>query len=214
MFETGYVEMLSKNSNDNRVSIIARGSISKGFDRIKFILIQISQNWTNFRWLYFNFQTFFLSKVYKLLNRNKNNGIKIVDQEWDNLIILDACRYDSFSNALNEIELKGKLEKVVSQGSSTLEFLTKNFRERHNEDIVYVTTNPYVHTITRDSFHKTINLWTDSWDQKLGVVHPSKVTEKGIETKNKYKNKRLIVHYMQPHAPYIALGKSRLYRML
>lgn len=46
--------------------------------------------------------------------------LKVMREEWDYLIILDACRYDYFA-AIWENYFDGELEKRVSLGSGTLE---------------------------------------------------------------------------------------------
>lgn len=46
-------------------------------------------------------------------------------------------------------------------------------------------------------------MWDSGWDEELGTVPPEKVTEAGIRMHNKYPNKRLLIHYMQPHYPFI-----------
>ncbi len=48
-------------------------------------------------------------------------------EDWDNLVILDACRHDAFED-LNEI--KGDLEKKASKASMTVEWLEKNLKEK------------------------------------------------------------------------------------
>lgn len=60
-------------------------------------------------------------------------------EDWDNLVLLDACRYDQFER-LNTIS--GVLENRISQGSSTFEFLTENIAGKKSHDTVYVTSNP------------------------------------------------------------------------
>ena len=45
-------------------------------------------------------------------------------EDWDNLIVLDACRYDMFKE-INTI--KGNLERGISRGSATSQFLIENF---------------------------------------------------------------------------------------
>jgi hypothetical protein len=53
-------------------------------------------------------------------------GEIIWDSEWDLLILLDACRYDTFEDVSEEVEedfdfLDGNLEKVRSSGSHSRE---------------------------------------------------------------------------------------------
>ena len=47
----------------------------------------------------------------------RNDGTHIMDEDWDNLIILDACRYDLFEE-VNTID--GTLESRISLGSASI----------------------------------------------------------------------------------------------
>jgi len=53
--------------------------------------------------------------------------IKVMEEDWDYLIILDACRYDFFSWMYSKY-FEGKLIKAKSVGSCTVEWLIKSFR--------------------------------------------------------------------------------------
>jgi hypothetical protein len=80
------------------------------------------------------------------------SGIKVMDEDWDNLIILDACRYDIFKNHSKFINQN--IEKKVSQGSWTLEFIKSNFVGKSFHDTVYVTSNVFSNIIPEGSFLK------------------------------------------------------------
>lgn len=147
-----------------------------------------------------------LNRIYQRKLRKKT-GIKVMKEDWDNLIILDACRYDLF-NQVNWF--KGKLRSVVSSDSSTSGFLKHNFGDEYFPDTVYISANPQVqrHEVGR-RFHDCIRLWETEWSEELDTVPPGNVTDVAIETRNKYPNKRIIVHYIQPHYPFIGeTGKN------
>lgn len=153
-----------------------------------------------------------LSQAYNQLRTSVDynpNGINFLDQDWDNLIILDACRYDLFKD-INEIP--GTLRKIESRGAATPEFLRGNFHSRDLSDTVYITTNPmlYRHRDEVDvKFHDVINLWSgDTWSEESQTVLPDVVTEEALQAAEQYPNKRLIVHYMQPHYPFIKSDTS------
>ena len=66
-----------------------------------------------------------LRKIHSLIFQHRYGpGIDVMDQDWDNLIILDACRYDYFKK---QIEIEGELEPVTSKGAHSSEFIQKNF---------------------------------------------------------------------------------------
>lgn len=146
----------------------------------------------------------------KYYDAKPNRGTYIVNEEWDTLIVLDACRYDYFAK-LHDFE--GTLQKRESRGSSTSEWLEENFTDYY-EDIVYVSANPRISDTEvdgfrgTDHFYEVENVWKSDWDQELNTVKPKDVTDRAIELQKTYPDKRLLVHYIQPHAPWI--GKTRL----
>lgn len=130
-----------------------------------------------------------------------DDPVRVMEEDWDNLLILDACRYDTFSE---ENWLDGSLERRVSIGSSTGEFLCKHFHDRTHFDTVYVTANPHLQ-IVPDTFHRVVDLVNDDeyWDPDLRTVPPDSVAAVAQEIHHEYPNKRLIVHFIQPHYPFI-----------
>jgi hypothetical protein len=146
-------------------------------------------------------------------NRGKNfnvQGIDILEQDWDNLLILDACRYDFFERYANK--LPGRLSKVRSRASATIQFLRANFSEKELFDTVYVTANPQLFRIQNKiyeekpinvRFHKQIDVWRGNWHENHKTVLPDIVTNIALKTAANNPDKKLIIHYLQPHAPFI-----------
>jgi hypothetical protein len=141
---------------------------------------------------------------------SNERGVDVMSEDWDNLIILDACRFDTFEELSGD--LPGTLEKAESKASATTEFLRANFSDRDLSDTVYVTANPQLYRIEngiRDdepinaSFHERIDVWKDQWHDEHRTVMPGDVTEAALKAAEQYPDERLIVHYLQPHAPYI-----------
>lgn len=138
--------------------------------------------------------------------RKYGSGIEVMDQDWDYLIILDACRYDSFKKVNN---IGGELKKVISKGSHSLEFCEKNFKGKKFHDTVYVTANGYGAQTTEGVFHELI--FTDDRQEtsEVDILHsssegmaPETVYNSAQDAYETYPNKRLIVHFMQPHDPF------------
>lgn len=140
-----------------------------------------------------------------LTRRFNNSGVDIFTQEWDTLVILDACRYDLFSKYNN---LPGRLEKRESKASATLEFFMANFAGRRLHDTVYVTATPQFfrhREQLRTEFHDVFNIWKNDenlWKDRTPL--PETTTEFALRAYEAYPDKRLIVHYTQPHHPFIA----------
>jgi len=121
-------------------------------------------------------------------------------EDWDNLVILDGCRFDVFEK-LNYLD--GKLEHRISRGSCTNEFLRENFKGRKFNDTIYITANPLINYHVAESFYEIISVWKDGWHREYGTVLPETMVKFSLRVIKEHPNKRLIIHFMQPHYPYI-----------
>lgn len=128
-----------------------------------------------------------------------NDGEYVLEQDWDNLIILDACRYDLFSN-INTI--RGNLEKFTSRGTATGEFMRENFGGVTAQDVVYVSANPNPASVEA-KFAAVKEVWDYGWDESLHTVPPEIMVDETIKAEEEYPNKRIISHFLQPHYPWI-----------
>lgn len=137
----------------------------------------------------------------------EHTGTDVVKEDWDTLVILDGCRYDLFSETYDS---GGMLEKRVSHGTESSEFIEKNFQGRELHDTIYVTANPYARLLSEDVFYRIVNLLEDSWDPEYRTVLPKTMTETVCEVLDKHPDKRVIAHYMQPHYPFIGDFGSQL----
>lgn len=140
-----------------------------------------------------------LRPFYNLVFRiQMGRGVDVMDEDWDTLILLDACRYDDFRQVN---KLGGNLSWRVSQGADSIQFIKRNFCGRKLHDTVYVTANPHVNLLDDDVFHAVIDDPVAEWDEEYRCVQPEAVTSTAIDAHQSFPEKRLIVHYMQPHDP-------------
>jgi len=137
----------------------------------------------------------------------------IMDRAWDWLIILDACRYDMFERIGAEFLDTGSLEMIASVGTCTSEWRDKTFTGAY-PDLVYVSANPYIGSRPcidgfdgGRRFFKVVDVWRDGWDHERGTVRPETVNEWALRAIATYPGKRFIIHYLQPHAPYLSLDR-------
>jgi len=152
----------------------------------------------------------FFRELNRLYHRRLNlrsfntDGVAVFEEDWDNLVILDACRYDMFAERST---LSGQLESRLSRGSSTREWLHANFKNQGLDDTVYVTANPQYYRHRDDlktRFYDVKNVWKkEVWDAELKTVLPEVTTEYAIEAAKEYPKKRLLIHYIQPHYPFL-----------
>ena len=136
----------------------------------------------------------------------KNNGIYVMQEDWDNLIILDACRYDLFKSCLHQLP-PGKLEKRLSRGSNTSIFMTENFSRGSFNDTVFVGANPFIYKF-RNNFYKLIYVKKTKKDEYYGTILPETVLLSALKANKENTYKRLIIHFIQPHYPFI--GKTKI----
>ena len=142
----------------------------------------------------------------------------IYEYRWDVLIVLDACRADAFEDValprLREWFSVTEYRIVESAGSCTQEWFVETFT-KPMPDVVYVSANPwigareysYLHTPRkydpRKLFHKVIEVWDRGWMRWVYAytVPPFAVLSSFTGAAVRYRGKRFIVHFLQPHFP-------------
>lgn len=130
------------------------------------------------------------------------DGIDVPSRDWDNLLLLDSCRSDYFEEVAN-LERFDEYRVVESKGSATPEWLRQNFVGEEFGDIVYVNANPHVSREAPDCFHKIIDVWQEDYNEERGTVMAEDLGRHARRAIQEYPNKRIIVHYNQPHGPYV-----------
>lgn len=132
------------------------------------------------------------------------DGVDLIKEDWDTLIILDACRYDYY---LEVADLPGKIRSITSRGSTSTEFMRGNFTGKELHDVVYVSANGFYgrlrEEIQSDVFMH-VQLYSREWRDEYGIsTSPNTVTEQTLQVLEEHPDKRFIVHYLQPHQPYL-----------
>ncbi|MFW6134895.1 MAG: hypothetical protein ACOC5R_04910 [Elusimicrobiota bacterium] len=138
--------------------------------------------------------------------------IDLAEYKWDILVILDACRYDMFKKVYKDIIGRyGTLKKAISPTTTTQEFLKNIFHDKSLKDVIYISGNPYINSTDislsgfdpKKHFKKVVDVWDFGWDDKLGTVHPKELNKSAIVSLDLHRKNRHIIHYLQPHSPYI-----------
>lgn len=156
----------------------------------------------------------FIKEAERIYNRKvlegRYDGIDVMERDWDNLIILDACRADTFSE-YNKID--GEFKTVVSKSNESKGFIDSNFADKKLHDTIYVTANPFVERLSESVFFKIYySELFDDWDNSLKTIPPNAVVKATLKMNEQFPNKRIISHFMQPHAPYIGPTGNELYK--
>jgi hypothetical protein len=129
-------------------------------------------------------------------------AVRVMAEDWDTLIVLDACRADAFRQVA-DTDRFDSVERRVSLGSHSSEWTRRNFAGETFGDTVYVSANPHTSLEAGDAFHRIVELWETDFDEAAGVVLPGAVRDAAIEAYESSPDKRLIVHFMQPHGPFV-----------
>jgi hypothetical protein len=149
-----------------------------------------------------------VNQRYHSRNRRREtnpDGVDVFAEDWDTLVILDGCRYDTFAR---EHTLSGSLGRRESRGGNTVEFLRGNVAGRVLHDTVYVTANGQFHNYRDEldaAFHHVENVWQhdDAWNEDHHTVLPETTTDYALRAAERFPDKRLLVHYIQPHYPFV-----------
>ena len=135
-------------------------------------------------------------------------GIEVMEEDWDNLIVLDACRYDLFESVST---FQGDLQRVISKGAATPEFLQENFMGEYH-DTVYITANPSVDKHLEDEqFHAVVRPYLTHWNEEHGTVMPADMATVTEQVHDEYPDKRIIAHFIQPHQPFVGETGREIY---
>lgn len=136
--------------------------------------------------------------------------LSLMEEEWDIAVVLDACRYDTFQEIYRWYLPSGRLEKRVG-ASDTLDWLLSVFNEEAGRDnMIYVSAHPginskdvaWVSFNANGRFFKVYDAWVSGWDWEIGTTLPSEVVKIAVQANKEYPNKKMIIHFMQPHFPY------------
>lgn len=155
-------------------------------------------------------------------------GECVYDRPWDVLVVLDACRVDALRAVAPEYDFLGDVSSYWSLGSRTSEWAAKTFAEPRRTAVArttYVAGNgftekvlgsdavpPLFHPVPFDGarwatlaaadFAAVHDVWRLGPDDP-GVVPPRVVTDAAIRAGRTADPERLVVHYNQPHAPFL-----------
>lgn len=136
---------------------------------------------------------------------------QLLEQDEFLLVIFDACRYDSFRDLYHSY-YSGDLEQVYTTNTYTKQYQKTMWSGEY--DLTYVAGGPVISDRNfelsgdryrpSEHFDEILDAWDMGYEKELGVTPPEAVTEVALERDAA----KMVVHYFQPHAPYI--GDVRL----
>ena len=149
-----------------------------------------------------------IGKIHERIRDPYKEGVKVMDKDWDNLIVLDAARYDLFEETI-DLDIFDEYTTVTSLGSTSGQWITRNFSDQTFGNTICISANPYTSVEVPEQFFKLIEvdrqpIDTPDTDTEIVGFHPKAVCDAARAAHKQHPDKRIIVHLMQPHLPFIA----------
>jgi len=130
----------------------------------------------------------------------------LTETDWNVLIILDACRAESFRRIVPQAET------VRAMDFCTYRWMPKLAGILAERDTLYVSANPVCERElawkrSHPSIH-WVSVWQSAWGRygphKMPTVHPANVNQAVRRYVAEHGQPALmVIHYVQPHMPYI-----------
>lgn len=141
------------------------------------------------------------------LFRITRGGQPIYQSDWDLLIVLDGCRLDLMKEVAGEFPYIDHVGRKRSVDTMTREWMKKNFTDEFTDEMsntAFLSGNPHSDwLLDAEDFLLLDEVWKYGWDDELGTLPPRPLTDRAISVARTESPPRMIVHYMQPHYPFI-----------
>lgn len=156
-------------------------------------------------------------------------GTNIFSKDWDALVILDACRFDAFNEVSQDFNYIDSTSYIYSVGSTSSEWIANTFIrdfETKIKNTVHLSVNGYIRKVLYDRefpehqydskfaftnwdtvYPSDFLYLEETWRQLESELHnrfdPASVTDRAIAAYRHFQPDHLVVHYNQPHTPYL-----------
>jgi hypothetical protein len=171
----------------------------------------------------------FAGGIVLALNSIASYGTNVYEKDWDILIILDTCRVDALKSVKSEYKYINAVDSITSVGSSSPEWIANTFNRNYLNKIqrtVHLTVNAHAHkilierkslseyrdfkftpevwdTVHANDFQYFEGVWEHLPNNPRDRYHPENVTDRAISVYRQQEPDHMIVHYNQPHKPYL-----------
>jgi hypothetical protein len=138
---------------------------------------------------------------------HQDDAVNVYDRDWDVLVLLDCATIDMMTDVADEYPFVDNVGEHTSTGTCSDEWMRHTFTASHREEMartLHVTANTSSDRHLRDDrFLHLEEVWRDGWDETLGTIPARAVTDRAIRLHRELDPDRTIVHYMQPHLPFV-----------
>lgn len=176
-----------------------------------------------------------LNGIWQTVTSRYPIGTNVYDRQWDALVVLDACRTDALRAVVGEYpQLRSRVvDAITSVGTGTVAWTAKTFTDTYRDQIAetaYLSANVYTRsvlsedmrppsdpapicfprwrTVDANAFDYVEYAFESGWSDRLNVTPPKYVTDRAVDIGRTRQPDRLIVHYTQPHIPYIGAAMT------
>lgn len=167
-------------------------------NKLEYIANEARENFSDRMWWRHRIGNRIISPVHLNVHPRRTGSTYVLDEDWDILVVLDGCRADLLEEVVDTNRFDS-YRRILSPGSKTPEWAQQNFAGQNCGDIVYITSNGQVSKALDPTFHAMIEVWKET----DGVPRPEDITEAAVAASQDYPDKRLVIHYLQPHRPFI-----------
>lgn len=129
--------------------------------------------------------------------RSSNLFDRIERTEWDLLILLDACRFDTLFDIVDWYVV----EKAITPETTTSRFLQHAQSASLFDNCVYVSGNPQSGKHGVGEVNKHVPMYDEGWDRTLSTVPPEPIYDRAKEFVRE--GESVVAHTIQPHYPHI-----------
>lgn len=146
--------------------------------------------------------------IRELQERNHlRTATNVYEREWDLLVLLDCATIEMMREIEAEYEFINEIGHNVSVGTCSNQWMKNTFTPEYRnemESTLHVTANTSSEAyLSEKEFLHLEEVWKDGWNENLGTIPAKKVTDRIIYFMRKMDPKQAIVHYMQPHLPFV-----------
>jgi len=138
---------------------------------------------------------------------NVRQGTNIYERDWDVLVLLDCARVDMVAQVADEYPFLDPVGTHRTPGTNSAEWMDVTFVDEYAAEMArtaHVTANPNsADHLDGDRFAYFEEIWRGGWDEDTGTVPARTVTDRAIAVGRDRDPDRLLVHYMQPHPPFV-----------
>jgi hypothetical protein len=107
----------------------------------------------------------------------------------------------------NQYDFLEDIGSLTSVGTCSPQWMRNTFTEEQSKEMkktLHVTANTHSDLCLKNQdFLHLEEVWSDGWDEELCTVPARKVTDRAVHYHRSFDSDRTIVHYMQPHPPFI-----------